>query len=86
MIKDVLTSSLIFYQNSGLEKQIESDINTIVILSNLIYLAIKLDEYTCEYNFSNMEVTERVRIFLEHFQNKIKIREEGIIYTKITYV
>ncbi len=74
-IKDVITSSLLFYQNSGLESQIESDINTIVVLSNLIYLAIKLDEYTNDYKHHDILVEERVQLFLDHFKNKIKLAE-----------
>lgn len=74
-IKDVITSSLLFYQNSGLESQIESDINTIVVLSNLIYLAIKLDEYTNDYKHHDILVEERVQLFLDHFKNKIKLAD-----------
>ncbi len=78
MIKDVLTSSLIFYQNSGLESQINDDINTIVILSNLIYLALKVDEYTNEFNNSKLLLEERLSHFFTDFAKRIKVTDSEL--------
>lgn len=72
MIKDVLTSSLLFYQNSGLDSQINDDINTIVILSNLIYLALKVDEYTNEFN-NDLPLEDRLQAFFNDFAKRIKV-------------
>lgn len=75
LMKDVLSSSLLFYRNSGLEKQIEGDINTIVILSNLIYLALNFDKYTNEFNNASLEIEDRINNFFKHFKDKIKLED-----------
>ena len=38
IMKDILSSSVLFYLNSGLENQIKDDIQTIIMLSDLIYI------------------------------------------------
>ena len=77
-MKDVLLSALMFYKDSGLENQIESDIKTIVILSNAIYLAISLDEYINEYNNSNTDFETRIDNFFNDFSNKLKLSLEDL--------
>lgn len=78
LMKDVLLSSILFYKNSGLEKQIESDIKTIVILSNLIFLSINLDECVNEYQHEKTDVEKRIDKYFEQYQNKIKVSEENL--------
>ena len=75
LMKDVLTSSLLFYQNSGLEKQIEADINTIMVLSNLLYLAISLDNSVNELYNHDMDIEQRLRNYLKQFESKLKISD-----------
>lgn len=78
LMKDVLLSSILFYKNSGLEKQIESDIKTIVILSNLIFLSINLDECIDEYHHEKIDVEKRIDNYFKQYQNKIKVSEENL--------
>ncbi len=78
MMKDVLLSSILFYKNSGLEKQIDSDIKTIVILSNLIYLALNLDGCTNEYHHEKLDISERMTKYLGQYQSKIKVSDENL--------
>ena len=76
ILKDVLLSSIIFYKNSGLENNIEKDINTIVVLSNLIYLAITFDEYIDEYINGDIELNVRIDKFITKYKSKLKVRAE----------
>lgn len=79
IMKNVLLSSIIFYQNSGLEEQINKDIKTIVILSNIIFLALNFDMYVNEYNNENIILEDRINSFMDKFQKKIKISPEDIL-------
>ena len=78
LMKDVLLSSVLFYKNSGLEKQIERDIKTIVILSNLIYLSLNLDECINEYRHGKIDIEKRIDSYFELYQNKIKVSDENL--------
>lgn len=78
LMKDILLSSIMFYKNSGLEKQIESDIKTIVILSNLIYLSLILDHCINEYDHEKIPVEKRIEYYIEQYQNKIKVSKENL--------
>ena len=75
IMKDVLLSSILFYKNSGLEEQIDNDIKNIVVLSNLIYLAINLDEFTNEFKNESEELESRISSYFNRFENKIKVEE-----------
>lgn len=75
IMKDVLLSSILFYKNSGLEEQIDNDIKTIVVLSNLIYLSINLDEYTNELINQSIDIDSRLESYFNRFENKIKVEE-----------
>ena len=86
VMKDVLLSALLFYKDSGLENQIESDIKTIVILSNAIYLAISLDDYTNEYKNSNVEFENRIENFFTTFESKLKLKSEEIDDIKTEFI
>lgn len=77
-IKDVLLSSITFYQNSGLEEQISKDINTIVILSNLIFLGITIDSFTNELKNNDLSIESRVQLFINRYKTKLKIEESRI--------
>lgn len=79
IMKNVLLSSIIFYQNSGLEKQIEKDIKTIVILSNVIFLSLNFDNFINEYHNSEITIEDRINSFMDKFQKKIKIKPEDIL-------
>ena len=78
LMKDVLQSALLFYKNSGLTEQIESDIKTIVILSNIIYLSIIFDDYINEYKNGNIEIEERIDSYLNIYQNKLKLQDDEL--------
>lgn len=78
LMKDVLLSAIIFYKNNGLESQIKTDIKTIVILSNTIYLSMMLDNKTNEYSNSLLEIEDRIDIFKKEYLTRIKITEEGL--------
>lgn len=76
VMKDVLMSAIMFYKENGLEEQIEKDIKTIVILSNLIFLSVNLDDYVNEYKHGEEEIDSRIKLFLESYQAKIKVPDE----------
>lgn len=78
LMKDILLSSVIFYKNSGLEKQIERDIKTIVILSNLIYLSLVLDSCVNEYEHEKIPVEKRIEFYVEKYQDKIRVPKENL--------
>ena len=73
VMKNILLSSLTFYKNSGLEDQIETDINTIVLLSNMIFLAVGIDTYTNELLHVNEDIDSRIELFFNRYRSKIKI-------------
>ena len=75
-MKNILLSSIIFYKNSGLENQIKNDINTIVLLSNIIFLAVLIDDYTNELLHANEDEDIRISAFFSKYQTKIKLPEE----------
>ncbi len=77
-MKDILMASLLFYQQAGLEKQIDDDINTIVILSNIIFLSVSLDEYTSAYRCSSDDVDIRFQEFLDRYRKKLHLSEENM--------
>lgn len=79
IMKNVLLSSIIFYQNSGLEEQINKDIKTIVVLSNVIFLALNFDSYVNEYHNHEVELEERINLFMDKYQKKLKIKPEDIL-------
>ncbi len=78
LMKDVLQSALLFYKKSGLSEQIESDIKTIVILSNLIYLSINLDEFVNEFSNSEIDIEERIDSYFKIYQTKLKLNNEDL--------
>ena len=78
LMKDVLLSSIIFYKNNGLEEQIKTDIKTIVVLSNTIYLSMTLDNKVNEYLNSLLEVEDRFDIFKKEYLTRIKISSEQL--------
>ena len=82
LMKDVLQSALLFYKNSGLSEQIESDIKTIVILSNIIYLSINLDEYVNEYLNGEINLEERIDSYFNIYQSKLKLNSDELIKLK----
>lgn len=82
LMKDVLQSALLFYKNSGLSEQIESDIKTIVILSNIIYLSINLDEFVNEFLNSEIELDERINSYFNIYQSKLKLTNDDLILLK----
>ena len=78
LMKDVLQSALLFYKNSGLSEQIESDIKTIVILSNIIYLSINLDEFVNEFLNSETDIEERLNSYFNIYQSKLKLSGDDL--------
>lgn len=79
IMKDILSSSVLFYLNSGLENQIKDDIQTIIMLSDLIYLAVSVDLYTNEFFHKKESIEKRIKNFLDAFQNKINIKPENFL-------
>lgn len=82
LMKSVLASALLFYTNSGLEAQIKKDINTIVLLSNAIYLSINFDNCINEYKNSALDLDIRFNNFFDEFSTKLKINEDDIVELK----
>ena len=85
LMKNILLSSILFYKNSGLEAQIENDIKTIVILSNSIYLALNLDNYTNEYLNSALDIEIRLNNYFDKYQSKIKLDDKIDIFKDEIY-
>ena len=78
LMKNVLSSALLFYTNSGLEAQIKKDINTIVLLSNAIYLSINFDNCVNEYKNSALDLEIRFNNFFDEYGSKVKISDEEL--------
>ena len=78
LMKDILVSSILFYKNNDLESQIKSDIKTIIVLSNTIYLCLLLDNKVNEYDNYILEVDDRFNTFKTEYISKIKINEEEL--------
>lgn len=76
LMKNILLSSLLFYKNSGLESQISSDIKTIVVLSNSIYLSLSLDNYINNIKNDNTDIKVKIDLFFDKYKNKFRITEE----------
>ena len=73
LMKNILLSSLLFYKNSGLESQISSDIKTIVVLSNSIYLSLSLDNYINNIKNDNTDIKVKIDLFFDKYKNKFRI-------------
>lgn len=78
LMKDVLLSAILFYKNNGLEDQIKSEIKTIVVLSNTIYLSTSLDNKINEYQNSVLEIEDRFDLFKKEYLTRVRITEEQL--------
>lgn len=79
LLKETLLSTIYFYKQNNLEEKIENDIGTIIILSNIIYLAnkigdiSKIEEDISKYiNNVFIEYKSKLRIKNNEIERKIK--------------
>lgn len=75
LLKETLLSTVLFYKENNLENKIESDIGTIIILSNTVYLSLILGDI----NNSDEDLVLYVNSFFNKYKNKIRIKEEDRI-------
>lgn len=71
LLKETLLSTVLFYKENSLEDKIESDIGTIIILSNTVYLSFILGD------IANLDedLEPYINSFFNKYKNKIRIKE-----------
>lgn len=74
ILKEVMTSTIKFYQVNNLVEKIEKDKSTIIILSNVIYLAVNLSERILKNNNANIDIV--IEQFINKYNSKIRVKSD----------
>ena len=69
LLKKSLLSVLSFYQENHMEEQIEKDIKPVILLSNLLYLSLSLEEYL-DHHYGDKD-NSYLTSFFKKYQNKL---------------